>query len=190
MCLLAAGLCAACAPMPPAPLPAPAPPVPVTVYVPTLEPVDVAARHLLSYQTLLLAMGPAELTREVSRLGDGSASVADTMDLALALGLTRSNGDLVRAQGLLDQVLANSAAQAWHGLARLLSTRYGEQRRADEQTERANQQLREAQRDNQRKLDQLNDKLEALKSIERSLNSRPLPTPAPQASAARPAQRP
>lgn len=185
---------AACAPLPPAPLSPPpaAPPEPQTVYVPTREPVDLAARHLLAYQAVLLAMSPAELAREVSRLGDGSASVADTMDLALALGLTRSNGDLARAQGLLDQVLANGNAQAWHGLARLLATRYGEQRRADEQTERANQQLREAQREHQRKLDQLNDKLEALKSIERSLNSRPVPVPVPvpQASAAKPAQRP
>jgi uncharacterized protein YlxW (UPF0749 family) len=157
-----------------------------------LEAVDVAARHLLAYQAVLAPMGAADLAREVSRLGDGSASVADTMELALTLSYTHGSGDLARAQGLLDQVLGNSAVQAraWHGLARLLSTRYAEQRRAEEQVERLNQQLRDAQRDNQRKLDQLNEKLEALKSIERSLNSRPVPMPSPQASAAKPAPRP
>lgn len=182
-CLVAAGISMACAPlhepMPPAP-PPPPPAPPTTVYVPTptLEPVDVAARHLLSYQERLTQLSPGDLTQEVARLGDGSASPQATMDLALALGQTRAPGDLVRAQGLLDQVLRNAAAQPWHQFARLLQTRYAEQRRAEEQTERLNQQLRDAQRDNQRKLDQLNEKLEALKAIERSLNNRPPPGPA------------
>ncbi|OIQ89748.1 hypothetical protein GALL_283640 [mine drainage metagenome] len=160
------------------------------MYVPLPEPEDMAARHLLAYQAVLLQMSTAELSREVTRLGDGSASSAATMDLALALRFTRANGDLVRAQGLLERVLNNSSAEAWHGLARLLSTRYADQRRLEDQVERLNQQLRDTQRDNQRKLDQLNEKLEALKSIERSLNSRPLPGPTPQESSAQPMPRP
>lgn len=181
---------AACAPLhEPMPAPPAAPPEPITVYVPLLDPVDVNARHLFAYQERLSQLSPGDLAQEVVRLGDGSASPQATMDLALALGQTRGNGDLARAQGLLDQVLRNSSpeAQAWHAMARLLSARYAEQRRAEEQTERLNQQLRDSQRDNQRKLDQLNEKLEALKAIERSLNNRPTPAPSgPPASGAKP----
>ena len=107
------------------------------------------------------------------------------MDQALALSMTRTPGDLARAQGLLDQVLHNNTPEAdpWRGLARLLTYRLGEQRRAEDQAEHTAQQLRDAQRDSQRKLDQLNDKLEALKAIERRLNTRPgAPPSAPSPS--------
>ncbi|MGH8832019.1 MAG: hypothetical protein ACREXV_13160, partial [Polaromonas sp.] len=84
--------------------------------------------------------------------------------------------ELVRAQELLARVLGNgdAEAQALHPLARLLASRYGEQRRLEEQLEKQTQQLREVQR-----------RLEALKAIERSLTSRPpaaassSPMPAP-----------
>jgi hypothetical protein len=200
---MVAGMGLACAPLAPLPQSAPVAPPPaapatpppvVTVYVPQLEPVDVAARHVLAYQERLLQLSPGDLAQEVARLGDGSASPQAAMDLALALGYTRGPGDLQRAQALLDQVLRNGSPQAqpWHSLAKLLQARYAEQRRAEEQTERLNAQLRDAQRDNQRKIDQLNEKLEALKNIERSLNSRPQPgppqLPAPSAPAIRPAQ--
>jgi hypothetical protein len=168
------------------------PPAPEIVYVPTVEAVDKAARHLLAYQETLSRLPTADLSRELGRLGDGATSIQSTMDLALVLGLTRAPGDLAKGQSLLDQVLGNPSpeAQAWHGLARLLAARYADQRRAEDQIDRLNQQLRDAQRDNQRKLDQINEKLEALKSIERSLNNRGAP-PAPQASAAaKPASKP
>ncbi|MDI1260145.1 hypothetical protein [Aquabacterium sp.] len=196
-CLVVAGAATACAPLQPTPQAkvVELPPAPAIVYVPTLEPVDTAARHLLAYQESLAKLTPPDLSRELTRLGDGASSVQATMDLALALGYTRANGDLAKAQSLLDQVIGNPSmeAQAWHGLARLLSSRYAEQRRAEEQTERVNQQLRDAQKDNQRKLDQLNEKLEALKSIERSLNSRTTPAPGPAtlpASPSKPTPRP
>jgi DNA repair ATPase RecN len=84
--------------------------------------------------------------------------------------------------------LANnsSEAQALHPLARLLASRYNELRRADEQLERQNQ----AVRDLQRRLEQTNERLEALKAIERSLTSRPPPVlqaPLPRSPASRPA---
>jgi hypothetical protein len=166
----------------PAPPPAPPPP-PVTIHVPVVEPADQAARHLLGYHDRLGQLGTVALAQELLRLGDGSASPQAAMELALLLGTTRNGGDLVRAQTLLDSVLREPSAQAWHGLARWLSQRYAEQRRAEEQAERLAQQLRETQRDNQRRLDQLNEKLEALKAIERSLTTRPA---APAASRASP----
>ncbi len=52
------------------------------------------------------------------------------------------------------------------------------QRRLEEQLERQTQQLREAQRRN----DQLNERLEAVRAIERSLTTRPAPPAAAQAS--------
>ena len=100
------------------------------------------------------------------------------------LSQLRQLPELVRAQELLARVLGNPEAQALHPLARLLASRYGEQRRLEEQLEKQNQQLREVQR----RLDQTNDRLEALKAIERSLTSRQpaAPASAPSNNRARP----
>ena len=170
----ALGLAGCVTPPPPAPPPPPPPPPPVVKACdPPREAQDLAARHLLA----------ADLTAEAARSIEG-ATIEQQMDQALALSMTHANGDLVRAQTLLDQVLHNNAPQAdpWRGLARLLAYRLGEQKRAEDAVERGAQQLREAQRDNQRKLDDANAKLEALKAIERSLNTRQ----GPPASSPRP----
>ena len=174
----AAACLAGCVAPKPAEPPA-APPVvaaPVVKCDPPREPQDLAARHLLATEDRLSALNTADLTAEAGRNAD-PASVEATMDQALALSMTHNPGDLARAQGLLDQVLHNNAPQAdpWRSLARLLAYRLGEQKRAEDNAERSAQQLRDAQRDNQRKLDQANDKLEALKAIERSLNTRQAP---------------
>lgn len=172
----------------PAPPPPPAvpPPPPVTVLVKVIEPRDEAVRHALDYQQQLAAMTPGLLLAELQRLGDGRASPQATMELAMALGHTRGNGDLVRAIGLLDGLQRDPQATPWHGIARWLAQRYVEQRRAEEQAERLTQQLRDQQRDHQRRIDQLQAQIEALKSIERSLTTRP-PAAAPAAPAPRPA---
>ena len=158
--------------------PPPPPPVVVTPVVkcdPPREAQDLAARHLLATEDRYSALNTADLTAEAARSIDG-ATVEQQMDQALALSMTHGAGDLGRAQGLLDQVLHNNAPQAdpWRSLARLLAYRLAEQKRAEDAAERSAQQLRDAQRDNQRKLDDVNAKLEALKAIERSL-SRPPP---------------
>jgi hypothetical protein len=182
-----AALClAGCAAPKPVPAPPPPPPVvvpPVVECDPPREPQDLAARHLLATEDRLSALNTADLTAEASRSAD-PASIEAQMDQALALSMTHNPGDLVRAQGVLDQVLHNNTPQAdpWRSLARLLAYRLGEQKRAEDAAERNAQQLRDAQRDNQRKLDDANSKLEALKAIERSLNTRQ----APAASAPKP----
>lgn len=131
-------------------------------------PVPDAALRMLAYADRLRLMPPAELGLEVTRLGEASSPAAQ-LQLALALAQLRQLPELVRAQELLARVLGNDSAQALHPLARLLAARYGEQRRVEEQLDKQTQQVRELQR----KLDQSNERLEALKAIERSLTSRP-----------------
>jgi predicted nuclease with TOPRIM domain len=125
-------------------------------------------------------MPPAVLGAEVARLGEATTPAAQ-LQLALALGQLRQLPELIRAQELLARVLGNVEAQHLHALARLLAARYGEQRRLEEQLEKQTQQVRELQR----KLDQSNERLEALKAIERSLTSRPA-APLPPARRVRP----
>jgi len=179
----AASLAGCVAPKPPPP--PPPPPVvvaPVVKCDPPREAQDLAARHLLATEDRLSALNTADLGTEAARTIDGP-TVEQQMDQALALSMTHNGGDLARAQTLLDLVLHNNAPQAdpWRALARLLAYRLGEQKRAEDAAERNAQQLRDAQRDNQRKLDDANSKLEALKAIERSLNTRqPPPASAPR----------
>lgn len=158
---------AATAPAPPA---APAPPS-------ASEPVVQA----LAYADRVRSMSPAELGQEVMRLGN-PYQPASQLQLALVLAQLRQAPELIRAQELLTRLLANPDAQALalHPLARLLAARYGEQRRLEDLLDKQIQQTRDAQR----RLDQTNERLEALKAIERSLTSR-LPAPAPSAPASR-----
>lgn len=142
-------------------LPVPAPP-PQT---------DSAARDLLAFHDRVRQLPPQDLAPEIARLNEAPPGPRTTLQLVLLLGQTRNNGDLARALALLEPLLRSTAPEAapWQPLARFLASRYAEQRRMEEQLERQSQQARE----NQRKLEQLNEKLEALKAIERSLTTRP-----------------
>lgn len=137
--------------------------------------------RMLAYAERVRVMPPAELGQELARLGD-AATPTDQLRLSLVLSQLHQLPDLIRAQELLARVLGNAdaEAQALQPLARLLASRFGEQRRLEEQLEKQNQQMRDVQR----RLDQTNERLEALKAIERSLASRP---PAAPASAPAPA---
>ena len=168
---------------PPASAPAqpPAPPTPPPQ-------TDAALRDLLAFNDRARQLSPQDLAAEMARLNDEPPGPRSTLQLALLLGQTRSNGDIARALALLEPLLRSTAPEAapWQPLARLLASRFAEQRRLEEQIERQNQQAR----DNQRKLEQLNDKLEALKAIERNLTTRPaatgaasVPVPGPKGSA-------
>ena len=128
---------------------------------------------LLVYAERVRRMQPAEWSQEVTRLGD-AASPTDQVQLALVLSQFRQLPEFQRAQDLLGRVLANPSAQALHPLVGMLAYRLGEQRRLEDLLDKQNQQTRELQR----RLDQTTDRLEALKAIERSLNSRHPQTPA------------
>ena len=145
----------------------------------TPAPPGEAVLRVLAYADRVRGMSNAELNQEVARLGTAYVP-ANQLQLALVLAQLRQTPELIRAQELLTRLLANpdTEAQALHPLARLLAARYGEQRRLEDLLDKQNQQTRDVQR----RLDQTNERLEALKAIERSLTSR-LPAPAPAASA-------
>lgn len=128
-----------------------------------------AVMRLLAYADRVRSLTPAELGSELSRLID-ARSPGEHMQQALALAQLRQTPDLIRAQDLLTRVLANASpeAMAYHPLARLLATRFGEQRRFEDLLDKQVQQTRETQR----RLDQTAERLEALKAIERSLGAR------------------
>ena len=136
--------------------------------------------RVLAFADRVRSMSNAELNQEVARLGNPYIP-ASQLQLAIALGQQRQTPELIRAQEVLTRLLANpdAEAQALHPLARLLASRYGEQRRIEDLLEKQNQQTREVQR----RLDQTNERLEALKAIERSLTSRPPPPAVAPASA-------
>ncbi|ABM38672.1 hypothetical protein [Polaromonas naphthalenivorans] len=141
---------------------------------------NAAVTRVLAYADRIRSLSSAELNQEVARLGNAYIP-ANQLQLALALAQLRQTPELIRAQELLTRLLANTdaEAQALHPLARLLAARYGEQRRLEDQLDKQNQQTREVQR----RLDQTNERLEALKAIERSLTSRS-PSPASPAASA------
>ncbi len=160
---------AAAAPTPPPPSPSAPTPAPDT----TQAEFDAMSRRLLAFHERLRDLGPADLGREVARLGEPTEP-ATRMELALVLAQTRQNGDLARALALVEPLARASPAGPAQRFARLLQARLAEQRRLEEQIDRQNQQLR----DQQRRLDQLTSQIEALRAIERSLSTRPAAPPA------------
>jgi len=135
---------------------------------------------ILSYADKMRPLNGADLSAEISRIGDPGDSPVTQMQLALLLSQTRVPADLARALGLLQRVIANPSpeAQPLHPLARALAARYVEQRRVEDDRDKQAQQAR----DSQRRIDQLNDRIEALRAIERSF-ARPNTTPAVPAAA-------
>jgi hypothetical protein len=178
---LGAGLYGCASPAQPVPAPptmasVPAPPPPAA---PEMAPSP--AETVLAYAERIRNFQPAELAQEISSLGDPQDSPLRQMQLALALGAARTPANNARAQALLQRVLAQNQAQVLHPLARMLLAQHAETRRLEEQLERQTQQARDANR----RIDQLNDRLEALRAVERSL-LRPAATLSAPASGQRP----
>ncbi len=193
--LAAACVLAGCSTPAPAPTASPEPPAVEVVETPAppepdaaeptkkpKKPVVVDPAVLVLAQTdRTLRMSSADLSKEIARLTELEESAVETpLLLAVALAQTRQPVDTARALGLVQRVLGNNgpAALALHPLARLMESRLLQQRRLEDQLDRQNQQLRDAQRRNE----QLNERLEAVRAIERSLTTRPAPataTPAP-----------
>jgi hypothetical protein len=167
---------------PPAPVLPPAPPpAPVIAPADLAGPADRAARRLLAYNEQLLQMDAAGIAADIARLDaqvlPSSPMTTPDLTLALALALVQQHnpGDLARAADLLDPIVQATApeAQPWQPIARLLAARIADQRRLEDQLER--QAARS--RDTQHTIQQLTEKLEALKAIERSMTARPAAPP-------------
>lgn len=128
------------------------------------SPVD----SLLAYADRVRQFSPADLSTEILNLGEPGQSPLRQMQLAIALSQTHLPVDTARALGLVQRVAASPQAETTplKPLARLLSARLFEQRRLEDLLDRQAQQLR----DSQRRIDQLNERLEAMRAIERSLN--------------------
>lgn len=143
----------------PEPLNAQAPPLPDAVTA------------LLTYAERLRQLTPSELTAEIALQGDPGNVPLRQMQLAMALMQTPQAVDTARALAMLQRVVGSQVPEATplKPLARLLAHRLMEQRRLEDTVERQGQQLRESQR----RVEQLTDRLEAMRAIERSLTTRP-----------------
>jgi hypothetical protein len=158
-------------------VPAPPPPPPVTPVeaepmAPATQPALVFTQltqgpvaAILAYADRVRPLGGNELAAELARLGDPGEAPLTQMQIALVLAQTRVPADLVRAIGLMQRVAANPSpdAQPLQPLARALAARYQEQRRVEDDRERQAQ---------------LNDRIEALRAIERSFSRPNSPPPA------------
>ncbi|MCB4363772.1 hypothetical protein KIH07_08500 [Hydrogenophaga taeniospiralis] len=130
---------------------------------------------LLVYTERLRSMNAAEVAGEIAALADPGASAPRQMQLALALMHTHQAVDTARALGLLQRVVNQNSPESTplKPLARLLAARLQDLRRLEDTVERQGQHLR----DSQRRIEQLNERLEAMRAIERSLTTRPPPPP-------------
>jgi hypothetical protein len=142
------------------------------------RPDEPATQQLLAYQQRLQTMSAQELARERGILTATAPAPLPQFRLALVLAQMHGSGDLARAQSLLEQILRTTtpAAQELHGAARAFAAQYQERVRLEQQNERLSQQLKETQKRN----DELQEKLDAMADIERSLPPRPAPTGAPK----------
>ena len=156
--------------VPPEPAPMPvAPEPPQADEAPAIQPLPL--KDMLAYADRTYRMPAPELAAEVARLTPlAEDSPRHQLELALALGQTRQPPDTARALALVQRVLGQPASpSAYRSFARLLENRFLHQRRLEEQADRQAQQLKDLQRKN----DQLGERLEAMRAIERSLNTRP-----------------
>lgn len=161
---------------PPAATPAPS----LVQAVPASAREGEAAAQLLRYADRVRGLTPAELSLEIAALGDPGGVPERQLQLSLALMHLNQPVETARALGLAQRV-ANSPlpeAAPLKPLARLLVQRFMEQRKLEEAMDKQAAQLR----DHQRRIDQLNERLEAMRAIERSINNR---APAPAAPAPR-----
>ena len=142
----------------------PVEPAPVRVEEP---PAEVSA---LVYYHGLSKMNAAELNRERMVLTALPPSPATQIRMAMLLGQTRASQDLGRALNLLESVLKSTEPSAvnLNFLAKILIDNYTERQKLELAIDRQGAQLKE----NQRRISELQEKLDGLADIERTLPTR------------------
>ncbi len=171
--------------LPPPPIVSPAPAEPAPIPTPAITGTQLFALgdlvSLLEYAERLRSFPPAELGTHIASMGDPGNNPVRQMQLALALSYTNQPPDTARALGLLQRVMNHAASESGtlKPLARLLAAKLLNQRRLEDTVDRQAQQLR----DSARRIEQLNERLEAMRAIERSLLPRP---PSPGSNGNRP----
>ncbi len=125
----------------------------------------------LGYYQGLARMTPAELGRERTILVAVPQTPYTQVRMAMLLGHPRAQQDLGKGLALLDSVLKSPdpAALPFHPLARQVADNYLERLKLEGQVDKQGQQLK----DSQRKIGELQDKLDSLADIERTLTPRP-----------------
>lgn len=131
----------------------------------------------LNYYQGLSRLTPAELGRERNVVAGAPQTPFNQLRLAILLGQPRFSPDLGKGLGLLEALLKSTepGAAPLHPLARIVADNYQERIRLDSQFEKQGQQLK----DSQRKSAELQEKLDNLADIEKTLS--------PRSSAAKPA---
>ncbi|WP_265942681.1 permease [Dechloromonas sp. A34] len=129
----------------------------------------------LAYYQLLSRLSPAELSRERLVLAALPQNPNTHLRTAMLFGHPRGPQDLGKATQQLELVLKSNdpAAVSLQPLARLLADNYAERQKAEGQLDRQGQQLK----DSQRKTLELQEKLDGLADIERTLPTRPAQRP-------------
>jgi hypothetical protein len=132
---------------------------------------DSSPEAALAYYQGLSRMTPAELARERAYLPAAPQTPGIQLRTAMLLGHPRAPQDLGKGMMLLDGLLKSteSAAQPFLPLARQLADNYQERMKLENQLEKQGQQLKESQRKNT----ELQEKLDSLANIEKSLMPRP-----------------
>lgn len=154
--------------------PATVPPTVPAASAPAAVSEDAGPLPALAYYQTLQRMTPAQIARERQLLAALPANPNTQVRIAMVLGHPRGQPDLARALTLLEAVLksADPGAISLHPLARLLADNYGERQKLEGQLEKQGQQLK----DSQRKAIELQEKIDGLADIERTLPQRPRTT--------------
>ncbi len=132
---------------------------------------ETAMLPLLGYFQLLQRMTPAELAQQRQILAAGPQTPSMQIRLAMVFGLSRTNSDLAKAHSLLEGILRSTTPEAVsvHPLAGIVAAYCQERLKLETQNDKLAHQLRESLRRNE----DLQEKLDALANIERSIPVRP-----------------
>ena len=130
---------------------------------------DPGAVPVLAYYQMLSRMTPAELGRERMVLTALPKNANTHLRMAMLLGYPRYQQDLGKSLNLLDNLLKSNdpAAISLHPLAKVVADNYVERQKLEGQLEKQAQQLKESQR----RVAELQEKLDGLADIERTLPS-------------------